>query len=411
MTYTIALSVAHRTLRLCAWLAFVAAVATGLLGVHPDALAASVLRVGPQELLKLPSEAARHARDGDTVQIQAGIYEGDAAVWTQTGLTIQGVGGMAHLRANGANAQGKAIWVIQGANTVVENIEFSGATVPDRNGAGIRQEGPGLVVRRCYFHHNENGILGGSNPNSDVVIEHSEFAYNGFGDGQSHNLYIGAVGSFTLRYSYSHHAVVGHEVKSRALKNYIMYNRIMDEADGRSSYAIDLPNGGLSFVIGNAIQQGPANQNRTVVSYGAEGLPYPLNALFFINNTVVNDDPAGVGRFIYVQAFLGPVKIINNIFSGPGVVLTGTSTAELRNNMHLPATDFVNPSAFDYRLKAGSAAIDHGVEPGIAYGLALRPVFQYVHKAQKRTRSSSALLDLGAFEYEAPGSPSLWRWK
>jgi len=244
----------------------VIAVAIGVLGVYRDAGAAAVLRVGAEELLKLPSAAAQLAHDGDTVEIQAGIYEGDAAVWRQNGLTLRGVGGSAHMSANGAHAEGKAIWVIKGANTVIENVEFSGARVPDRNGAGIRVEGPGLLVRRCYFHHNENGILVGANPNSQIVVEHSEFAYNGFGDGQSHNLYIGTVSSFTLRYSYAHHAVVGHDVKSRALKSYITYNRIMDEGDGRSSYSIDLPDGGLSFVIGNVIQQGRANENRTIVA-------------------------------------------------------------------------------------------------------------------------------------------------
>jgi hypothetical protein len=54
---------------------------------------------------------------------------------------------------------GKGIWVISGNDTVVENIEFSGAAVPDANGAGIRFEGVNLTVRNCYFHHNQNGIL------------------------------------------------------------------------------------------------------------------------------------------------------------------------------------------------------------------------------------------------------------
>ena len=179
---------------------------------------AAVLHVGAGRKLTRPSAAAQVARDGDIVEIDAGLYEGDAAIWTQHGLTIRGVGGRAHLRANGAHAESKAIWVIKGSNTTIENVEFSGAAVPHRNGAGIRQEGAGLTVRNCYFHHNENGILTGANPDSDIVVEHSEFAYNGYGDGYSHNLYIGTVRSFTLRYSYVHHAVVGHNVKSRALK-------------------------------------------------------------------------------------------------------------------------------------------------------------------------------------------------
>ena len=356
----------------------------------------AVLRVGPQRELKHPSAAAQIARDGDIIEIDAGVYDGDAAVWRQHRLTIRGVGGRAHLRANGAHAEGKAIWVIKGNDTRIESVEFSGAKVPDQNGAGIRLEGAGLTVRDCYFHDNENGILTGVNPASDIVVEHSEFAHNGFGDGQSHNLYIGSARTFTLRFSYVHHAIVGHNVKSRALRNHITHNRIMDENDGRSSYAVEFPNGGLAFVIGNVIQHGPATENSTIVSYGAEGLKYPLNELYFVNNTVVNDRPAD-GRFLFVRGGADAARIVNNVFSGRGDVLSGPG--ELRNNVAAAKTDFVDPARFDYRLKAGAAAIGRGIDPGSAYGFDLRPTAEYAHKAGKRARNSSGSLDVGAFEY------------
>jgi hypothetical protein len=245
---------------------------------------ADTLLVGPQHAFRTPSEAAKVAREGDVVEIEPGLYAGDTAVWTQNHLLLRGRGGRAHLRADGAHAEGKGIWVIKGAQTTIENIEFSGAKVAHRNGAGIRLEGAGLTLRHCFFHHNETGILTGPNLESDIIIEHTEFAHNAVGGGNNHNIYIGTVRSFVLRASYVHHAVVGHNVKSRAIKNFITYNRIMDERDGRASYAIDLPDGGLAFVIGNLIQQGPANENRTVVAYGAEGYKNPLNELYFVSN-------------------------------------------------------------------------------------------------------------------------------
>lgn len=375
-----------------------AALATGLIATELFAAPAggAVLRVGPQHSLKSPSAAAKVARDGDTVEIEAGLYAGDVAVWRQNNLTLRAVGGRAHLRADGAHAEGKGIWVVKGSNTRIEGIEFSGAKVPDRNGAGIRLEGAGLTVRDCYFHHNENGILTGAHRESDIVVEHSEFAYNGFGDGQSHNLYIGAVRTFTLRYSYVHHAVVGHNVKSRALKNLIAYNRIMDERDGRGSYSIDLPNGGLAFVIGNLIQQGPANDNRTLVTYGAEGLNHPLNELHFVNNTLVNDDPKG-GRFLFVRPGADNVRLQNNLFSGPGELLAGPG--EVRNSLRAGLSDFIDAQNFDYRLRKGSSAIGKGADPGAPYGFALRPTSEYVHKARHRARNDSGALDLGALAY------------
>lgn len=372
------------------------AAALGLIWASVGALAAQTLRVGPMHELRTPSAAAKVARDGDTIEIQAGVYAGDAAVWRQNNLTIRAIGGRAHLRADGAHAEGKGIWVIKGANTTIEKLEFSGAKVPDRNGAGIRLEGVGLTVRDSYFHHNENGILAGPGLESDLVIEHCEFAYNGFGDGQSHNIYAGTLRSFTLRYSYVHHAVVGHNVKSRAIKNFITYNRIMDERDGRASYAIDLPDGGLSIVMGNLIQQGPANENRTVVAYGAEGYKSPLNELYFVNNTVVNDDPRG-GRFFFIRPGADAVRIANNLFAG--LAELGAGKAEFRSNRRAGKADFADPANFDYRLRPGAAGIGRGSDPGSTYGFALRPSSEYQHPLKMRSRSAFGRLDLGALEY------------
>lgn len=378
----------------CATRASALALAFGL-AVAPAART-ETLTVGPRHALKTPSAAAKVARHGDVVEIEAGLYAGDAAVWTQNRLTIKAIGGRAHIRADGAEVEGKGVWVIKGAGTTIEAIEFSGARVSDRNGAAIRLEGPGLTVRNSYFHDNENGILTGQHLESDIVVEHSEFARNGASDGRTHNLYIGTVRSFTLRYSYSHRAVVGHNVKSRAIKNYILYNRIADEQDGRASYAIDLPDGGLSFVIGNLIQQGPENDNRTVVAYGGEGYKNPLNELYFISNTVVNDDPKG-GRFVFVQAGADAVRLINNLFAGPGELLAGK--AEAHSNVRTTKADFVDPDRLDYRPRRRAAGIGKGIDAGSAYGFSLRPAAEYRHPLAMQPRPTSGPLDLGALQH------------
>jgi hypothetical protein len=342
--------------------------------------------------------AALAAKDGDTVEIRAGTYERDTAIWTQNGLTLKGVGGRAHLKADGANAEGKAIWVIKGNDTVVENIEFTGARVNDENGAGIRQEGAGLTIRNCYFHHNQNGILTSANPASDILIESSEFAENGNEDGYTHNIYIGGGRSFTMRYSYSHHARVGHNIKSRALTNYILYNRIMDETTGTASYQIDLPNGGRNFIIGNLIHKGQFAENSATVSYAAEGMTHPINQLFIVNNTFVNDRPQG-GQFVNLKAQPDHLKIINNIFAGRGSVLQG-GAGELSHNLVSEHPALRDPKNFDYRLSSGSPAIDAGSNPGTGDGVNLRPTEQYVHKTGKRSRPMVGAIDIGAYEYE-----------
>lgn len=353
------------------------------------------LQVGWGKDFLLPSIAAKFAQDGDTVEIDAGLYPKDAAVWRQNNLIIRAVKGRAHLKADGAHAEGKGIWVIKGNNVTVENIEFSDATVSDGNGAGIRIEGKNLTIRNCFFHHNQNGVLSGSNPDSDILIEHSEFAHNGAGTGQTHNMYIGAVRSFTLRYSYSHHARIGHNVKSRALRNNILYNRIMDESSGNSSYAIDLSNGGQGFIIGNEIQQGRHTDNSTVISFGAEGL-HPSSALYLVNNTIANDRPQG-GRFLFVKPGAAPVRLTNNLLVGKGSIeaVGAIQTA----NLHGSTRDLIRAELFDYRLRAGSDAINTGVDPGKAGDFALSPMEEYVHPLNKKPRKTSGTLDIGAHEF------------
>jgi len=342
-----------------------------------------------------PGAAARIARNGDIVEIDAATYRGDVAIWRANRLTLRGVGGRPHLQAGGASAEGKAIWVIKGADTTVENIEFSGARVPDRNGAGIRQEGPGLVVRRCLFRDNENGILAGRNLDSEILIEETEFADNGHGDGYSHNLYVGEVKRLTLRASYSHHARVGHTLKSRARETVVLYNRLVNGPDGTASYEIDLPNGGVAYVIGNVVQQGPNAENGTLLSYGGEGLGPAPNALFVINNTFVNDRPAG-GRFLFVAPGTPEVTIVNNLFAGRGTVLDGPG--EVTHNLITTDPGFVDRTGGDYRLGPGSPAIDRSVPPDRGRGIELAPVAEYVDHCRERPRPRVGALDTGAYE-------------
>lgn len=361
------------------------------------------LLVGPSQALRAPSAAAKIARDGDVVEIAAGLYDGDVAAWPQHDLTLRGVGGRAHMRARERLAEGKGIWVIKGRRATVENAEFSGARGPHRNGSGIRGEGVGLTVRGCSFHDNEAGVLAGGGPESEIVVERSEFAANGFGDGRSHNIYIVSAKSFTLRACYAHHARVGHHVKSRAATTYLLYNRLMDEVDGASSYGIDLCTGGTAFVIGNLLQKGARAQSGTLVAFGAEGFTGSENHLYLVNNTLVNDRPPGgwfartirPATFVRVWGAPGRVRVVNNLFVGAGRVLGGPG--ELSHNLQSDEPGLIGRERFNYRLGDGSPAEGAGTDPGVVDGLSLTPLAQYLHPASEEPRPRLGRIDIGAY--------------
>ena len=121
-----------------------------------------VLRVTPGRAALSLAATARAARDGDTIEVEPGDYIGDVSAWPQSDLTIRGIGARPRLIADGKSAEGKGIMVIKGKRVRIENLEFRGARVRDRNGAGIRLENGPLTVSSCVFADNENGILAGN---------------------------------------------------------------------------------------------------------------------------------------------------------------------------------------------------------------------------------------------------------
>lgn len=362
---------------------------------------ATIWQVGPSHTYTMPSQVSTLVQNGDTVDIDAGNYPSDVCRWQAHNLLLRGIGGFAHLESNGLSWGDKAIWVIQGNNARVEWIEFSECTSTSQNGAGIRQEGLNLTVSRCYFHHNEDGILAGAFSPSKFTIEYSEFAYNGFGDGYSHNLYIGNIDTLVFRYNYSHHCHVGHELKSRAKVNYILYNRISNEATGNASREIDLPNGGLAIIIGNEIEQGPNSQNSNIIGFGLEGLSNPSpHQLYVINNTIVND--RSTGSFLSVLSGTSLLKAYNNIFAGPGTIISGSvAVVDTSNNFYSTVLNagFINAAGYDYHLLSSSGAINGGTNPGTAGTFSLTPVYEYVHTANMANRIVNAQIDMGAHEF------------
>lgn len=348
---------------------------------------ARVVRVGPAEAILTIAAAARVARDGDIVEIQAGTYRGDVAVWNQKRLTIRGVGGRVRLFADRQSAEGKAIWVFRNGDFDIANIDFIGAKVSDKNGAGIRFEGGRMRVSHCLFWGNENGILT-TNTAQELDVRHSEFGYNGYGDGYSHHLYAGRLRSLTVTGSYFHHANIGHLLKSRAAFNVVSYNRFTDEDGGRASYELNFPNGGAVYVVGNLVQQSRGTDNSAMIAYGEEGLVYDRNTLVLSSNTLVNDRPYG-GAFMRVQAGTDKVLLANNLLIGGGA-LQVPFDYQANNNPRADWGIFALAARQDYRLnEKGRKLAYQPVPTDLDPKVEIVPTREYVHPMQVRPLTGS----------------------
>ena len=292
----------------------------------------AVLTVGPGQQFQTISAAIAASSDGDTINVMAGTYTNDTATIDKS-ITLQAVGGAVNLVETQALPNEKGIFIVgdsNAPNVTINGFTFSGAETPDGdNGAGIRYQAGNLTLNGDTFMNNQDGIL--ATPlvaaTGSIIINNSEFGFNGAGDGFSHNMYIGDVSQFTLNNSYTHDASVGHEIKSRAENNTITNNIIADN-NSTSSYSIDLPNGGNATISGNTIEQGPNGGNPVLIAYGEEGNLHTGTDLSISNNTFVNDLTAHAPTAVWNDDGNASATLSNDSFWGitASQVVSGANT-------------------------------------------------------------------------------------
>ena len=372
---------------------------------------AATLTVGPHGQYSTVCTAVYAASSGDTVLVDAnhGIpyiippdpHHSDGRIdctVSQSYFTIRGVNGRAILDAgpdafaNGTYVQ-KGILVLNGHDITIDNLELrnAGALVNANDsdvsgiriqasdgGAGPTPDGGNVTVERCYIHNNDQGILtantvpGGEtyfSPHPFLLFQYDDFYDNGDGSGQTHNMYIGfdnyLTMHFTLQYSKSRDAYVGHDVKTRAPYNNILYNQIIDDV-GATSYELDFPLGGTTYVQGNLIYKVAINQdlgNESMMIYAdvhdntASDPEYavPHQDLHFLNNIVVDNNPNSSNSFVVVSCadpsnascpapnagppLTTPAVVKNNLFIGQPTMVANQPGAIVKYNLVLPFSD------------------------------------------------------------------------
>ena len=362
--------------------------------------AKATMVVGIGEKITTITEAARLAKDGEVIEIRPGNYHGQPAIWSQNNLVIRGSGERPVMLADGKSAEGKAIWVVRGGVVRIENVEFHGAKVASGNGAGIRFEKGTLTIDSCRFSNNEMGILTANFPELSLEVSNSEFSDAPRDSVHlQHLIYVGAINKFTLRGSRFQNGYIGHLVKSRARENHVLYNMLVDGAGGKASYELEFPNGGLAYVIGNAIGQSAGTDNPIIVSYGAEGRRWPENALYMAHNTLINDHYTGKFLNVFTDKIGSDVEVwlLNNLMVGNGD-LNKPAQGRFDGNRVVARAELIDFGGVPLRLTSQSPLRGAVRPPGQARGVELLPDAEFVFPVGSRSMRMNSALAPGAFQ-------------
>lgn len=307
---------------------------------------AATLNVGSSQTYKRVQDAINVAVNGDTILVDPGTYVGYAGVMLFDGpsnITVKASSGRPVIDMgpdHSVSVWGKGCINItsKSSNITIDGLEIKNAAVRDlppwndsgHNGAGIRWDGAGMLrVLNCVIHDCEDGILGTTTMGGDFLMENTVMYNNGSTQATSgtHNVYLGSEGginSATVQYCWAYNAKVAHSLKISAKTIKILYNRLGDEiidgttnpptTGGGNGNAIDLPHGGLAYVMGNLIIKGFSASDGNVVRYGEEGLWGGSNQMYVMYNTFIGQRTRGNNNFLVIAASSLPVYWANNAY-------------------------------------------------------------------------------------------------
>jgi hypothetical protein len=298
---------------------------------------AAVITMGIGGTYSTLAAAVAAASSGDTILVEPGTYT-DQVATINVPLTIEGNGGPGQVvfTQSAAELPGLKGYLVTNANTTVANLTFQNAAISlsdGDNGAGIRQQAGNLTVINSQFLNNQEGILATPNNqgNGNILIENSLFSGNGVASGPlsgfEHGLYVGVVASLTVIGSTFQGTLAGHDIKSRAATTTVMDNYLDDGVTGTTSYAVDLPDGGVGVISGNTIDQGPNTENDTMVAYSEEdpaNQTWADNSLLVSGNLFENTNYYAIGVNNYSDSVTAVISC--NVFDNVPQIANGAAT-------------------------------------------------------------------------------------
>lgn len=339
---------------------------------------------------------------------------------------------------------------------VIENLDLRGARAPNTftDDAGAMQtyqanastiyveKGENITVRGCAMHDSGNGFFVASSDafaSHDILVEANDIYDNGnVGSIFEHNNYTAAIG---ITFQYNHFGPLkvgagGNNLKDRSSRTVVRYNwieggnRQLDLVDAEDSVLIRNDVGyHTTHVYGNILIEPAGDGNRQMIHYGGDGGTSSMwrnGTLYLYGNTMISERTdrttwmrlssnaescdardnimvtvAAAGSTLSLLDTDGVLTLTHNWFKPGFVTSFGTFQGTVNNDgtsVLGAAPGFVNQTARNYRLAAGSACIDAGTALNAAVLPANDLVRQYVVHKQSEMRPVSAPLDIGAYE-------------
>lgn len=313
---------------------------------------------------------------------QAPVYIGQSSGVTWRGINVRGLPGV---------SVGKAGFYADGAN----NLTIEATRITGFQGAG-------------------NGLFTTGGLTGTLTLNRLELDHNGGTNGPEHNAYINA--SLTdprykvvFTHSWSHDALYGHLLKSRAQNTWIIGDYLMGGVPqpGQTqaeAFGLDVPNGGNLTIENTVLEKGASGpfSNGIFVAYGEEGCAAggPLcpfaGSVTIQNNTLLATSldydgshplfplwlfPIPTQQVAQVPGTPGwpsnvPVSVINNAFAG--FCATGVAYKDYRGLSetlapaeigpdYSPTTPYLDAIAPTPGLPAYSHVVGAGVTRSTAY--------------------------------------------
>ena len=271
---------------------------------------------------------------GGVLKLPAGRFVGTSPVGA---ITIEGqAGGGTVIDASGLRvAFGKGIFCPTESGFVGRWLKLTGASGPDGNAAGVRQNGDGIdfTMEDCEVTSCQDGLLTFS---GHVVLNRCNFHDNGNSDGLSHEVYFGGANGLieATDCTFTCGTKSSHAFKSRFPRNILRNCAFAGNGDdGRvGGSVIDFPDGGVAEIHASSVAMGAGAGNRQIIGFGLESQRNAAVGMSLLLDSVALDSKGSEGGG-YVQANgAGDLTLNATTYTGataPQVMRWATVTGEM----------------------------------------------------------------------------------